>query len=145
MADSGSRFRLTGSSGADADGDADGMPTSFDLGAWLPRIGVAMFFVLVVGVDKLSSNPHGPWVKTFDQIGFGQWFRYVTGAIQVSGGLLFLFRRTMALGALLLGATMVGAAMAQIFFLHSPGSAVIPAALLVLILLVWRRTVRGKR
>jgi putative oxidoreductase len=142
MTDSDSRFRLSGGSAAGSGDAAEGMPSSVDLGAWLPRIGVAMFFVLVVGLDKLSTNPHGPWVKTFDQIGFGQWFRYVTGAIQISGGLLFLFRRTMPLGALLLGGTMVGASIAQIFFLHSPGSAVIPAALLVLILAVWRRTVR---
>jgi len=121
------------------------MPTSFDLGAWLPRMGVAMFFILVVGIDKLSTNPYGPWVKTFDAIGVGQWLRYVTGVLQITGGLLYVFPRTMAVGTFLLSGTMAGAVVAQIVFLHSPGSALIPGSLLVLILLVWRRTTAARR
>jgi putative oxidoreductase len=117
--------------------DAEPMPKGFDLAAWLPRIGVAGFYVLVVGWDKMSTNPHGPWVKTFDQIGLGQWLRYVTGAIQISGGLLFIFPRTITIGAILLGGTMAGAVVAQIFFLHSPASSLIPGGLLVLIVTVW--------
>ena len=123
---------------------AESMPKPFDIAAWLPRIGVSMFFILVVGVDKLSTNPHGPWVKMFETIGLGQWLRYLTGALQISGGLLFLFIPTMTIGALLLGATMVGATIAQIFFLHSPGSAVIPLALLGLIVTVWFRATRRR-
>jgi hypothetical protein len=116
--------------------DYEAMPKAFDIAKWLPRIGVAMFFILVVGLDKLSSDPRGPWVKTFETIGFGQWLRYVTGVIQISGGVLFLFTPTMTIGTILLGGTMLGAAIAQVFFLHSPGSALIPLALLVLILTV---------
>jgi putative oxidoreductase len=123
--------------------EAEAMPRAFDI-AWLPRIGVAMFFILVVGLDKMSTNPRGPWVKTFDTIGLGQWLRYVTGALQISGGLLFLFTPTMTIGALLLGGTMVGAAVAQIFFLHSPASASIPLGLLVLILIVRFKAARRR-
>jgi putative oxidoreductase len=117
--------------------EAEPRPKAFDLAAWLPRIGVAGFYVLIVGLDKLSTNPHGPWVKTFDQIGLGQWLRYVTGVIQITGGLLFIFPRTMTIGALLLGGTMAGAVAAWIFFLHSPASGLLPGGLLVLIVAVW--------
>ncbi len=117
--------------------DSEPMPKGFDLAAWLPRIGVAGFYVLIVGVDKLSTNPHGPWVKTFDQIGLGQWLRYVTGAIQITGGLLFIFPRTMTIGAILLAGTMAGAVAAWIFFLHNPASGLLPGGLLVLIVAVW--------
>ncbi len=117
--------------------EAEPMPKAFDLAAWLPRVGVAMFYVLVVGLDKLSTNPHGPWVKTFDQIGLGQWLRYTTGAVQITGGLLFIFPRTMTIGAILLGGTMVGAVIAQIVFLHSPPSSLVPGGLLIVIIGVW--------
>jgi putative oxidoreductase len=132
-----SDLRLTSDRETTAEGDVEAIPRAFDIATWLPRIGVAMFFILVVGLDKLSTNPHGPWVKTFDTIGLGQWLRYVTGALQISGGLLFIFPATITIGAVLLGGTMVGAAIAQIFFLHSPGSALIPVGLLALIVRVW--------
>ena len=138
-----SDFRLT--SDRDTTSAAEPMPKVFDFVSWLPRAGVAMFFVLIVGLDKMSTDPHGPWVKTFDQIGLGQWLRYVTGVIQISGGLLFLMPRTMTIGALLLGGTMVGAMAAQAFFLHSPASALLPGGLLVLIVAVWFKTTRRDR
>jgi putative oxidoreductase len=90
-----------------------------------------------VGLDKMSTNPHGPWVKTFDQIGLGQWFRYFTGALQISGGLLFLIPRTITAGAILLAGTMLGAVAAQIVILHKPAFALVPGALFVAIVAVW--------
>jgi hypothetical protein len=70
------------------------------------------------------------WVALFDKIGFGQWFRYFTGALRVLGGVLILIPRTFPFGILLVACTMAGAMAAWIFLLGSPLSAVIPAALL---------------
>ena len=106
---------------------------------WLPRIAVALFF-LSVGVEKFSSD--GPWVKVFAQIGFGQGLRYVTGTMQVGGALLVLIPRTTLAGVSVLACTMLGAVLVHLFILHSVGNAVIPAALLAILVVVG---FRGRR
>jgi uncharacterized membrane protein YphA (DoxX/SURF4 family) len=94
---------------------------------WLPRIGVALVFGFL-GNDKFAEPSQ--WVGIFDQIGFGQWFRYLTGALQVGGALLVLVPRTFPIGILVLACTMLGAMAAWIFFLSAPFNALIPAVLL---------------
>ena len=70
-------------------------------------------------------------VRLVDTIGIGQWFRYVTGGIEVGSALLLLIPPAAAFGAILLACTMIGAMLAHVFILHSnPGS---PAVLLVLV------------
>jgi uncharacterized membrane protein YphA (DoxX/SURF4 family) len=101
----------------------------------LPRIGVAMVFV-VIGYTKFNDDPHGAWYTMFEQIGIGQWFRYATGIIQVVGGALMLFRRSLVVGAAMLAATMVGAACVDLFLFGSP-MVVVPLTLLFLIAGVW--------
>lgn len=68
-----------------------------------------------------------PMVEVFDQVGFGQWFRYVTGAIEVGGAVLLWVRGRQVFGAALLVATMVGAVLSHIFIL---GPSAIPALVL---------------
>ena len=61
----------------------------------------------MVGFFKLSGDP---WmVGLFDAIGVGQWFRYVTGSLEVLGVILLLIPRLSGLGALLLVGVMLGA------------------------------------
>src|ERR1022692_3826214 len=71
------------------------------MGDWVVRGGVAVFFV-IFGMEKFSSDPGSHWVKLFEQIGAGVWFRYFTGVVEVLGGLLVLIPRT-ALAGLALG------------------------------------------
>lgn len=56
-------------------------------------------------------------VATYDAIGFGQWFRYVTGIIEIVGAAVLWLPRKQVLGAAVLGGTMVGAVLAHIFVL----------------------------
>ena len=49
-----------------------------------------------------------PWVKLFQQIRAGQWFRYFTGA-EVLGGVLVLISWTATAGLALLACTMAAA------------------------------------
>src|SRR5471032_1972812 len=79
---------------------------------WLPRIAVALVF-LSVGSEKFGS--HGPWIRVFAQIGLGDWFRYLTGALQVGGALLVLVPTTTSIGAVVLSCMMVGAVIANVF------------------------------
>ena len=66
-------------------------------------------------------------VATFDAVGVGQWFRYVTGIIEVSGALLLWVNGRQAIGAGLLTCTMIGAVVAHIFVI---GPSAMPAAVL---------------
>lgn len=73
---------------------------------WAVRILLAVAFVSAGGM-KLAGVPQ--FVAMFDQIGLGQWFRLLTGALEVTGGLLVLIPRTAVWGALLLACVMAGA------------------------------------
>ena len=112
------------------------------LATWLPRIALAIVFVSV-GTQKFAAQ--GMWVRIFEQIGFGQWLRYLTGVMQVGGAVLLLIPRTAAVGVLLLSCTMVGAVAFWIFTNHAFG-AIIPGALLVAIVVVgWGELARVVR
>ena len=93
---------------------------------WLTQVVLAAMFMLA-GAMKLSGAPE--MVGLFDAIGIGQWFRYVTGAIEVVSAAALLVPFLAAFGALLLVPTMVGAIATHVFIVG--GSALIPTVLLI--------------
>lgn len=108
----------------------DRVPT-FDVSGWVLRIAASAVF-LGVGFTKFESD--SSWVGLFAQIGLGDWFRYLTGALQMAGGLLFLMPRTVYAAAVLAGGTMVGAVVVHMFVLDTGvGGAIIPLALLIFV------------
>lgn len=110
---------------------------AFDAVGWVLRMAAAGIFI-AVGISKLESDAF--WVRLFAQIGFGDWFRYVTGALQVAGGVLFLLPRTVYAAAVLAGSTMAGAVLVHLFVLDTGiGGAIIPFGLLVFIAAVTLR------
>ena len=73
-------------------------------------LAAAQFFL--TGLDKLSDAP--PMVQLFATVGFGQWFRYVTGTVEiVERRPVARCRRMAAIGAVLLAMTMIGALIAH--------------------------------
>jgi uncharacterized membrane protein YphA (DoxX/SURF4 family) len=91
------------------------------------RVLLTLAFVAAGGAKLLGV---AMMVHTFDTIGFGQWFRYLTGAIEVGGGILLWLPGRQVLAAALLGATMVGATLAHLLVL---GPSAMPAIVLGLI------------
>ena len=90
---------------------------------WVLQIAAAGMF-LMVGFLKLSGNAQ--MVGLFEAIGLGQWFRYLTGALEVAGAFLLLIPRTSGLGALMLAGVMAGAVMTHLFIVGgSPLMAII--------------------
>jgi hypothetical protein len=77
-----------------------------NIALWSLQILVAGGF-LIFGGMKLAGSPM--MVQTFETIGVGQWFRYVTGSIEVVSSLLLLTPSLSRFSALLLAGTMVGA------------------------------------
>ena len=94
---------------------------------WVLQLGTAAMF-LMAGFSKLSSDPMA--VAGFEKIGFGQWFRYLTGTLEVSGALALLTPWLSGVGALLLAAVMVGAVATHLFILG--GSPLMAILLLVI-------------
>jgi uncharacterized membrane protein YphA (DoxX/SURF4 family) len=102
------------------------------LRTWLPRVAIALVFVSV-GSSKFSDPM---WVRLFGQIGLGQWFRYLTGAMQIAGGVLVLIPRTSLAGIVLAACTMLGASVAWLTVLHAPWNAPIPGAIFVILIAI---------
>ena len=100
---------------------------------WILRVAVAVVF-FSIGSSKFDAK--SIWVKLFDQIGFGQWFRYLTGILQIAGAVLVVVPRTLLAGIGLLSLTMVGAAAIWIGRFGQVGNAVIPLVVLGALLLV---------
>ena len=88
----------------------------------------AMFFYF--GLTKFPGGPRRMWVRLFDAIGFGQWFRIFTGLVEAGGGLLLLVPRGVMPGVALLCAAMIGALLVHVFVVG-----VGPATVAVVILL----------
>jgi uncharacterized membrane protein YphA (DoxX/SURF4 family) len=76
-------------------------------------------------------------VAEFDLVGLGQWFRIVTGILEIGGGILVLVPALSALGAAVLLLVDVGAFIAQVSVIHMDWvhTVVIGALLAVLIYL----------
>ena len=101
----------------------------------VPRVALGGLFVFI-GYSKFDGDPKGTWFQIFEQIGLGQWFRILTGVMQTLGGALLVFRRTLTIGAALVGSTMLGAALVDAVMLGSP-IVIVPLLLLILIATVW--------
>jgi uncharacterized membrane protein YphA (DoxX/SURF4 family) len=93
---------------------------------WITQVVLAGMF-LMAGGSKLAGTPQ--MVALFDAVGLGQWFRYVTGAIEIVSAIALLVPTAAVYGALLLIPTMIGAVLTNVFIIHaSPG---IPLVLLL--------------
>jgi putative oxidoreductase len=96
-------------------------------GLWaLKTLGALAF--LAAGFAKLSGAEM--MVATFDGVGVGQWFRYVTGAIEVVGAVALFVPGKAAFGAVALAVTMVGAIFTHLVLI---GGSPIPAIVLLAI------------
>ena len=93
---------------------------------WVTQVALAIMF-LMAGGSKLAGVP--AMVSLFDAIGLGQWFRYVTGVIEVISGIALLVPSAAVFGALLLIPTMLGAIVTNLFVV--PASPVMPLLLLL--------------
>jgi putative oxidoreductase len=104
----------------------------------ITELALAAIFFLVGGA-KLIGRPE--MVRLFHEIGLGQWFRYVTGTIEVTGALLLIIPFLSGASAILLGGVMIVASLVELFVLHRPPIAAF-ACLSAHTLIAWRRFAR---
>ena len=95
-------------------------------GLWVIRGLLALAFAGAGGA-KLYGVPM--LVEEFQHIGLGQWFRYLTGALELLGAILILAPSLAAFGgAVLLICIMIGATMTHLFVI---GGSPVPALVLL--------------
>jgi len=84
---------------------------------------------IATGGAKLAGVP--AMVQHFDNVGLGQWLRYLTGFLEFTGGIGLLIPRYAFYAAVTLAVVMIGAIIAQLTVLA--GYVAAPLALLVFV------------
>ena len=110
--------------------EANTRPRWQNYALWALQVLVALAF-LAAGGQKLLGVP--AMIGLFETIGLGQWFRYLTGGLEVLGALLLLLPNRAWIGAALLACIMVGAVATHLFVI---GGSAVPALVLLALTLV---------
>jgi uncharacterized membrane protein YphA (DoxX/SURF4 family) len=109
-----------------------------NIATWVVQVVVGLQFISGGGL-KLAGSP--VMVDLFSDIGAGQWFRYLVGALEVAGGIGLLIRPLCGLAAAGLAAVMVGAVVTNVAVINE--NPTLPAVYLVLLAVIaWRRRAR---
>jgi putative oxidoreductase len=94
-----------------------------NIALWVIQVLLALTFAMA-GIMKLVGPEMA--VKQFALLGLGQWFRYLTGILEIIAAVLLVLPTWSGLGALLLVPIMIGAAAAHVaVFKDSPAAPVV--------------------
>jgi putative oxidoreductase len=121
---------------------ADAAPTTRSRVAqralWVLQILMGVFFIVASAAPKFWGDPYA--VQIFTEIGAGQWFRYLIGAIELAGGIGLIVPRLAGPAAVGLMGLMIGAGYTQAVVLDAPAMVVTPVILFVLAAVIaWGR------
>lgn len=104
--------------------------------AWVLQILLALAMV-GAGAAKLSGQP--AMIQLFEDIGAGQWLRFMVGALEVAGGIGLLVPRLRVWAALGLLLLLVGATLTNLVVLQINTAASVLYAVAALAILLLRR------
>ena len=104
---------------------------------WILRVLLGVIF-LGIGMEKLTGTMGT--VAFFNAIGWGQWFRYASGALDTAGALLIFVPRWTSLGALIITCTVgLGTVLCFTKALYNPTFPLVMTLLAAtLVWLAWR-------
>jgi putative oxidoreductase len=94
-----------------------------DVGLWVIQVTLGAYMVYS-GFSLFDAG----MVPKFEEIGLGQWLRYVTGVLEIAGGLGLLVPVLCGLAALGLSLVLAGATLTELF-LVAKGGPVLPLVL----------------
>ncbi|PGH46730.1 DoxX family protein [Streptomyces sp. Ru87] len=105
------------------------------------RVALGLFFIVASAVPKLIA--HSSATEGFDKIGFGDWFMYLTGVLELAGGIALLIPLLSGLAAFSLIGLMACAFVTVLTVYNGENAATPPiiAALLAVVALHQRGTV----
>lgn len=106
---------------------------------WVVQALTAAFF-LVSAVPKLIAHPSATAV--FDKIGFGDWFMYLVGSLELAGAIALLVPLLAGLAGLAFIGLMVGAFITQITVMDGKNAATPVIVAVVVGFIAWGR--RGR-
>lgn len=104
---------------------------------WILQIALALEFF-----RNGSALFTDQFVAKFDDIGFGQWFRYFTGVLEIAAAVGLLIPRICGFAALALAGIMAGAALTEIFLVTNGG---FDDARLPIIYMLWALAIAAYR
>ena len=102
---------------------------------------LAAIFFLVGGAKLVGRRD---MILLFQEIGVGQWLRYLTGTIEVAAATLLVTPLLSGVAALSLGAVMIVASLVELFVLHRPPVAAL-ACLTGHAFVAWSRVSRSRQ
>ncbi|NDU75364.1 DoxX family protein [Actinomadura sp. DSM 109109] len=109
---------------------------------WGGQILLAAFLLVASALPKFAGQADA--VRTFEEIGWGQWLRYVTGTVEAAGAIGLVVPRLAGLAAAGLIGLMGGAALTQLLVLE-PAWALLPAGFAVVLAAVaWDRRTESR-
>ncbi|GAA2146786.1 DoxX family protein [Glycomyces algeriensis] len=121
---------------------AEGPGKGLDVTTWVFQILLGVFMIAASGAPKLFAVESA--AEGFDLIGWGDWFMYLIGALEIAGGIGLLIPRVAGLAAIGLGLLMIGAAIFNVALLDYP--VITPLILLVLFAgIAWVRRYQTQR
>lgn len=111
--------------------------TAVNLTLWTVQVLLATFLLFASAAPKFAGQRDA--VENFTQIGWGQWFRYLTGTCEAAGAIGLLIPRLATPAATGLIGLMIGAVLTQLLVLD-PVWALLPAVYAVLFAIIaWYR------
>ena len=104
---------------------------------WILRVLLGVIF-LGIGIEKLTGTVGS--IPFFNAIGWGQWFRYASGALDTAGALLILVPRWTSIGAIIITCTVgLGTFLCFTRALYNPSFPMVMTLLAAtLVWLAWR-------
>jgi uncharacterized membrane protein len=120
----------------------DGRGRGLNITLWTLQGLLGAFFIVASAAPKLVGAEAA--AVGFDLIGWGDWFMYLIGALELLGGVGLLIPRVSGLAAIGLGLLMIGAAIFNAALLDFP--VITPLILLAFVAFVaWGRWYQTKR
>jgi uncharacterized membrane protein YphA (DoxX/SURF4 family) len=108
-----------------------------DITVWTVQVLLAAFLLIASAAPKFAGQRDA--VENFTKIGWGQWFRYLTGTCEAAGAIGLLVPRLATPAAVGLIGVMIGAVLTQLLVLD-PVWALLPAFYGVLFAIIaWYR------
>lgn len=102
---------------------------------WTAQILLALFFVVAAGAKLIGTQQA---MEQYAMLGFGEWFRWFNGLVELAGAIGLLIPRLCGLAAAGMAIVMALATVADILVLPNPPELTITLCA-VFILLAWAR------
>jgi uncharacterized membrane protein YphA (DoxX/SURF4 family) len=107
-----------------------------NIALWVLQVIAAAVFVMA-SIPKLTADPRA--VEGFEAIGFGNWFLYLIGILELAGAVALLIPILSGLAGLALAGLMIGAVTTQVVVFDGEMVAFPAATLVVVAIIAWGR------